>query len=621
MVGENDEKTVEARIVWPLALLLLGSSRRDRTCVAARHLPKSPALPSTPVEEKGSSLLRTSRTVTIVIFLLFFLSRILISFAVAQDTPLKTRAEVTDYEETSTYKDVMSFITQLQQRNPLMRIEVFGHSLEGRPLPLLILSDPPVSSPVEARESGKPVVFIMANIHAGEVEGKEAVQHLARRLLTDDLRPLLSKVIILLAPIYNADGNERISVTNRMSQNGPIGGVGVRENAQALDLNRDYIKLDAPESQALVRLFNRWDPHLTMDLHTTDGSYHGYHLTYSIPLNPSIDPNIEAYHRDKLMPALRKAMQGNHKFRTYYYGNFSTPAALKKQPYSLNGNEHGTAPDKIWVAFTPQPRIGQNYLGFRNRLTILSEAYSYLDFRGRVAVTEAFVEETFRYSAAHAKEIMELTQHADRQAVINCLNGPLPQIGVEYEPEALPKPVEVLVGEITKIKNPRSGNEMKAMVEDKINPVKMLDYGKFEATRRISIGRAYLFAREEYLHVVLDKPAAHGIVVEELTAPLTIEVERFKIGEIHKNTRAFHGHREIKLSGEYQPQPVTYPEGTLLVRTAQPLGILAAYLLEPESDDGLVTWNFLDACIETGKPYPITRVMGDIKPACRIVEP
>ena len=143
-------------------------------------------------------------------------------------------------------------------------------------LPLMILSDSPISNPRDARATGKPVVFIMANIHAGEVEGKEAMLHLSRRILFGDLRPLLSKLIILIAPIYNADGNEKINLNNRTAQNGPIGGVGVRENSKGYDLNRDYMKLDSPEAQSLVNLCNRWDPHLTVDLHTTNGSYHGY---------------------------------------------------------------------------------------------------------------------------------------------------------------------------------------------------------------------------------------------------------------------------------------------------------------------------------------------------------
>src|SRR5436190_21257977 len=109
--------------------------------------------------------------------------------------------------------------------------------------------------------------------------------HLSRRILFGDLKPLLGKLIILIAPIYNADGNEKIDVNNRSAQNGRIAGVGVRENSKGYDLNRDYIKLDSPEARAVIILCNRWDPHVTVDLHTTNGAYHGYHLTYMLPLN------------------------------------------------------------------------------------------------------------------------------------------------------------------------------------------------------------------------------------------------------------------------------------------------------------------------------------------------
>src|SRR5258708_7957125 len=176
--------------------------------------------------------------------------------AQTQPDPLKSHGELTNSEETSRYDDVVQFFNALQQRTSLMRMETFGHSQEGRALPLVILSDPPVSQPSDAAALGKPVVFIMANIHAGEVEGKEAVQHIARRILTGELRPLLDKLNILPAPIYNADGNEKFSLQNRTEQNGPIGGVGVRENSKGLDLNRDYMKLESPEDQSLVRLFN-----------------------------------------------------------------------------------------------------------------------------------------------------------------------------------------------------------------------------------------------------------------------------------------------------------------------------------------------------------------------------
>jgi hypothetical protein len=525
-----------------------------------------------------------------------------------QDDQLKSRAELTDYEETSRYDDVIRFITELQKRSPLLRVETFGQSQEGRALPLMILSDSPISNPRDARATGKPIVFIMGNIHAGEVEGKEAVQHLARRILFGDLRPLLDKVIILLAPIYNADGNEKISVNNRTAQNGPVGGVGVRENAKGLDLNRDYMKLDSPEAQALVRLFNRWDPHITVDLHTTNGSYHGYHLTYSHPLNPNTDARILSYHREKMMPAIAKAMLKQHKFRTYYYGNF---------PGFANKPKEGEKP--TWQAFTHQPRIGQNYAGLRNRLTILSEAYSYLTFKRRVEVTEKFVEEIFKYAAANATELYQLTKRADDETARKFLSNEPLQLGVAFEPRPLPKLVDILIGEVVKVKNPRSGKEMLAMVEEKATPMRMPDYGIFAMTKTVAAPRAYLFKREEGTKLVIDKLLQHGIAVEELTAPLETEVESFTVENVTRSQRLFQGHREVKLTGQYKKESVTFPAGTILVRTAQPLGLLAFYLLEAESDDGLVNWNFFDSYLENTKTYPVYKLMQNVNAASRLI--
>src|SRR5689334_13061842 len=121
-----------------------------------------------------------------------------------QDNLPKSRAELSNYEETSRYEDVMRFIAELQKQTDKLRTETFGKSGEGRDLPLMIFADPPIAQPREAHASGKPIIFIQANIHAGEVEGKEAMLHLSRRIATGDLKMLLAKLIILVAPIYNA---------------------------------------------------------------------------------------------------------------------------------------------------------------------------------------------------------------------------------------------------------------------------------------------------------------------------------------------------------------------------------------------------------------------------------
>ncbi|MCI0339259.1 MAG: M14 family metallopeptidase [Acidobacteria bacterium] len=539
------------------------------------------------------------------------------------DDQPKSRAELTNYQETSRYEDVMRFIRELQKRTDRLRVESFGKTEEDRDLPLLIFADPPIAQPRDARDSGRPVVFIMANIHAGEVEGKEAMLHLSRRIAIGDMRALLDKLVILIAPIYNADGNEKISMNNRTAQNGPIGGVGTRENSKELDLNRDYMKLESPEANALVRLFNRWDPHLTVDLHTTNGSYHGYHLTFAPTLNPNADARLIAFERNKMLPAITKTMLKAHKFRAYFYGNFATKERMNRELPTFEMQRSGSQarpsdkPEtRIWRTFDHHPRFGNNYCGLRNRLTILSEAYSYLDFKGRIEVTAAFVEEIFKYSASHADEITALIKRVDEDAY----RGKPTQQGVEFEIKALDKPVEILVGEVEKQKNPLSGKLMTAMIENKFTPTPMLDYGLFAAIKSVAVPRAYLFRNEDGMKVVIAKLIAHGIAIEELTEPLTAEVESFVISDVRRAARTFQGHAEVKLKGHAQREKISFPAGSILVRTSQPLVSLIFYLLEAESDDGFVNWNFLDAYLEKGKTYPVYKLMGDANAPSRLKE-
>lgn len=555
----------------------------------------------------------------VLCLLLLFISGSTI-MAKTQNDSLKSRAELTNYEETSRYEDVMRFIAELQKRTDKLRVESFGKSGEGRDLPLMIFADPPISQPREARVSGKSIVFIQANIHSGEVEGKEAMLHLSRRIATGDLKTLLAKLIILVAPIYNADGNEKISADNRSGQNGPIGGVGTRANANGLDLNRDYMKLESLEANALVGLFNSWDPHLTVDLHTTNGSYHGYHLTYAPTLNPNADARLIAFERNKMLPAITRTMLKVHNFRLYYYGNFATKERMNTELSNFEIQRSGRAaqpPDKpetkIWRTFEHTPRFGNNYVGLRNRLTILSEAYSYLDFKGRVAVTEAFVEEIFKYAALHADEIAALIKRVDEDAV----KGKLQPQGVKFELKALDKSVNILVGEVEKVKNPKSGKMMTAMIENKFTPTPMPDYGLFAATKSLSVPRAYLFRNEDGLKALIAKLLAHGITVEELTEQTSLHVESFVIGQVKKG-RAFQGHQPISLAGSAKTESVQFPAGSILVRTAQPMAALIFYLLEAESDDGFVNWNFLDGYLEKGKTYPIHKLFGEVKAASHI---
>ncbi len=516
-----------------------------------------------------------------------------------QDDPWRSRPERTNFEETSRLEDVTAFLTALSAKSPLVRVQNFGTTEQGRPMLLVTLSNPAVARPAD-RPAGRPVVFLLANIHGGEVEGKEAVQVLMRRLTDGDLRPLLDRMVIVIAPIYNVDGNEAIDVMNRTQQYGPIAGVGRRENAKSLDLNRDYMKLESVEARALAAAFTAWDPHLMVDLHTTNGSYHGYHLTQSIPLNLSLSPRILNYHRETMMPAIMKSLEARHKVRAYYYGNFG----------------RGNAPAgemRRWNAFDHRPRAGQNYVGFRNRLTILSEAYSYLSFKRRIEVTEQFVEEILKYVDAHREEIVQLTRALDQEWVRRAQASAEIPLGVEYEMRPLPKPVPILVGKVKQEVNPRNNRPMTVALEDEYAPEPMLDYAVFAPTRTVPLARVYVLPSDPAFELVIEKVKQHGITVDELTAPLTTDVSSFVVDAITKRPQAFQGHNEVSLKGRYVSEKATLPAGTRVVILGQPLGLLAAYLLEPESDDGLTNWNFLDPWLEVGKPAPIRKVMTNVK--------
>ncbi len=287
----------------------------------------------------------------------------------AWSTPLLaqvTRSERTAFRETSSHADVLAFLDSLQRADAPVRVGTLAASVEGRRVPWVLAARPMVGSPAEAHRSGKPVVWLQANIHAGEVEGKEAAQMLLRDLTLGSLRSLLDSVVLLVVPIYNADGNERWGPgeVNRPGQNGPAI-VGRNQNGQGLNLNRDYVKMEAPETRGAAAMLLAWDPDVFIDLHTTNGSYHGYALTYATGLNPNGNPARD-FTRDRLLPTIRERMRRRHATATFWYGNFRN-----QDPDSLAAG---------WETYDARPRFGTNWMALRGKVAILSEGYSNVDF-------------------------------------------------------------------------------------------------------------------------------------------------------------------------------------------------------------------------------------------------
>ena len=285
-----------------------------------------------------------------------------------------TIAERSDYQETATYDQVMQLCREIA-KSDRVHMTTMGRSSQGRPLPLLVVADDPPESPLELREKqykDRLVCLVLGNIHAGEVCGKEALLMLARELGAGQHPELLRDLVFLLAPIYNADGNQPMSPNNRPGQHGPDGGMGQRANGQGLDLNRDHIKLESPEARGFVKLLSDWDPAMVIDTHTTNGSYHQYTLTYDGPRNAASPAELISYTRDDFLPEVGRRMEKATGYKSFYYGNFS--------------EDHTQ-----WNSYPAWPRYGTQYVAARGRLSILSEAYAYASYRDRIFVTKEFV--------------------------------------------------------------------------------------------------------------------------------------------------------------------------------------------------------------------------------------
>ncbi len=498
----------------------------------------------------------------------------------------KTTPERSEYKSTSTYAEVMTFINTVVPRSPYMRLDTMGFTVEKRALPLVVVGHLKDFSPAGVRASGKTVVYVQGNIHAGEVEGKESAQVLLRELAAGRHAAWLDSLVLLIAPIYNADGNERFSLTNRPNQYGPINGMGQRPNAQGLDLNRDHVKLDSPEANALVGVFKDYDPHVGMDLHTTNGSVHGYHLTYSAPMHPNTDSTIVRIQRKQWFPALTEAVKRKYDWDFYWYGDFT------RGP--------GGGADSIWSTFEHLPRYNSNYIGLRNRFALLSEAYSYASFQDRIKATDYFLEETIDWAYRHAGEIRRTTEAADRASIIG------KRMALRAEQERSPEMVQLLVGGSTIEKNPLSGANMRVRTDVR-RPKMMYDYGTFKPTETEIVPAAYIIPDTPELADAIAKLRAHGVQVVAARGSRTIE--RFAIDSTRIAARENQGHRERTVFGKWQAGGTVNTSGSLMVSMNQPLARLAFLMLEPRSDDGLVDWNFVDKAIEGKTQYPITRVL------------
>lgn len=529
--------------------------------------------------------------------------------------PLLTVAESSSYRRTSTHADVAAFVEALAPRTDRMHVSSMGTSAEGREIHVLVLSDDGRFTPEAAHEAarleGRPVVMVLCNIHAGEVEGKEAALMLARDVTTGSLGRLMRGATIVLVPLYNPDGNDRIDPKHRAldlarmdGQVGPEGGVGTRYTGEGINLNRDYTKLEAVESRLLMALFGAWNPHVFVDSHTSDGSLHAYKLTFDTAHTVRSGPaEVIRYTRDRMLPAIAASLEGRTGLRTWFYGNF----------------RDNDDPESGWETYPGLPRYGSHYRGLTGRLDILLEAYSYATFEERVQVTYEIFVEILDHAAAKGREIVDLCDRAAADTVARGLD-PQPDdwVGVNYG-VATRTPEGELVFDYPAyaLQDARIASwDRDTLAERRITGGTVTHwrntfYCRFVPEIQVRRPRAYVVpaARTD----VVDHLRAHNVDVERAASRAGRQrLEQYVVLSRESTFSPDVGtrpRRETVLWVRREAAAIDVAADDWIVPMDQPYAHVAIYLLEPQSDDGLVRWGWFDA-LDAGDTYPVRRIPG-----------
>lgn len=493
---------------------------------------------------------------------------------------LLTTPEKSNYQKTSSYQEVINFINEMQKVSDEVYLEEMGKSFEGKSIPLVVLANPKISTPQEALLSKKPVIYIQGNIHAGEVEGKEVVQLLMRDILLGDKKHLLDHQIILFAPIYNTDSNDEMEKGRRPSQEDSPVEVGLRENSQGLDLNRDGIKLEAFETISLVSgVLNKWNPEILVDLHTTNGTWHGYGITYAPSYHSIGEKSTYLYTLQTMLPEITNAVAKKFAINMGHYGYY----------YLSEG-----WPPKAIYTYNHHPRYLVNLMGLRNKMGILSEAFAHDRFYKRIHGTYAFVTEILEFTNSNAQKIIEINANAEKNAIAHVINNAgISTKGVRFKMVALDEAINnyKTYNYIPFIN--QDGKQQYVRTGEIVEIPSVKNYAKFEAVVESKIPSGYFIPKS--MEAIVNHLKKHGIKVEELQKNKTVVGEVFLIDSYKKSDQAFEGHFMATAEGAFISKTTTFKKGDYYIDMAQPLTNLIFYMLEPQSDDGLLTWNFFDA--------------------------
>ena len=500
-------------------------------------------------------------------------------------------AEQTDYRKTPRYPETVAFARKLDKASELIVYQSFGASGEGRDLPLLIAATDKTFTPAAARKKGKAIVLIQACIHAGESDGKDAGLALLRDIaITKTRNDLLKDVVILFVPIYNVDGHENFNAFNRINQNGPDE-AGFRATTANLNLNRDYMKADAPETRQFLKLWNDWKPDFFIDCHVTDGADFRYNLTYEFAHHFEVSPFVKDWMNEHFEKNIAPKVEREGNLLTHYL--------------QFDGGEV----TKGIETFIPTPRFATGYTPLRNRVGLLIETHSLKPYKSRVRGTYDVLRYTIEEINQNKASLFEAIRKADAETV---------ERGKTYDANRqFP-----LRQEITKKSMPFDFKGVEYKLEDsEISGTKRIVYGtkplditipKFdEAKITASVAPPLYYIVPPQWTDAIEVLQAHGILFQRLSAPLTIEVESYRFTDVKWATASFENRVTLNFKTNLIKETREFPAGSVVVPLAQETANVAIHLLEPNSPDSFVYWGFFNAIFEQkeyGEDYVLEKL-------------
>lgn len=534
---------------------------------------------------------------------------LLICLSISHGLISQSNSWITFYEQsekkaTPGYAETMDFLQRLDQESDLLNLQSFGTSPQQRDLVYAIYDRDGLSDPVEIRKKGRVIMLVEACIHAGESEGKDAILLLLRDLIIHkENETLFSNVSVLFIPIFNIDGHERFGKFGRINQNGPKE-MGWRTTAQNLNLNRDFLKADAPEMKAWLQLYNHWQPEFFIDTHTTDGADYQYVITYGLETSGNMDASLSKWQNEVFLPFITNKMDNKNMpiFPYVYFRNWHDPRS---------GLLSGVA----------GPMFSQGYTAIRNRPGLLVETHMLKPYDQRVESTKEIILASIQLLNKEHKQLKFLIDEADAYT-----------ISEEFRSKPFPTKFTVDMNDsiITTFKgfdyevdrSDLTGGEW--FIYDNKKPINMqlpmFDHCK--PTTFVNLPEAYIIPVEWY--DIIERLRYHGVKMKTIDKETEMDVEIYKFTKVDWRDEPYEGRSIIKnMTFETKKTKILFPKGSMIVSMNQPLAKVIAHLLEPYGNGSLVEWGFFNQIFEQ-KEYaesyvmePLARKMLDSIPGLR----